>query len=128
MSFKKFDKGKPRFDLIDPDFELELAEILTEGASKYGDENWKEADPCEGEARYYAALRRHLNAWSRGEDVDLESQKSHLAHAAACLMFLRHFERAFSGPVDRDCIPRAIGCRISNCPDCALDDMDEPGA
>lgn len=91
--FRKDDAGKTRFDLLDPWFLLEIAEILTQGAAHYGDENWKKADPSSAKTRYTAALHRHLNARARGEIRDPDSGRRHLAHAACCTMFLLWFER-----------------------------------
>lgn len=87
----KFDAGKLRFDLITPDIEEQLAAVLTHGAKKYAPNSWKEnvEDPIN---RYYAALRRHLNAWRKGEKIDAESGLNHLSCAAANIMFLLHFE------------------------------------
>ena len=93
MSFTKFDDGKIKYHLIDFDFEKELASILTEGAARYGEYNWQEADPVDAEHRYYSALRRHLDAWLRGTEVDPDTGLPHLAHAACNIMFLRWFER-----------------------------------
>jgi len=86
----KYDTGKPRYDLIDPDVELQLAKILTTGAIKYADDNWKKV-PDSGR-RYYSALRRHLEAWRMGESIDPDSGELHLSHAYACLHFLIWFE------------------------------------
>lgn len=87
---KKNDLGKLRFDLVDADFEEQLAKVITYGANKYAPDNWKKVeDPVN---RYYAALRRHLAAWRKGEKVDPESGLNHLAHVAANVMFLMHFE------------------------------------
>jgi hypothetical protein len=91
--FIKHDAGKLRFDLIDPEFEAELADILTIGAKVYSPDNWKYAEPTEARARYYAAFRRHMNKWFAGESTDPDSGKPHLICAACCLMFLRWFER-----------------------------------
>jgi len=88
---RKDDQEKPRFDLIEPQFERKLAEVLTSGAARYGDENWKKVP--EGRPRYYAALRRHLQAWREGELLDPETRKPHLIHAACCLMFLEWIDR-----------------------------------
>jgi hypothetical protein len=93
VTFVKHDAGKLRFDLIDPRFEAELAAILTHGAAKYADNNWQNAEPVEARARYYAALRRHMNAWYAGEVVDPDSGMPHLICATCCLLFLRWFER-----------------------------------
>jgi len=82
----KYDLNKPRFDLIDAEYELALARVLTMGAAKYGPDNWQDLE--DAEHRYLAACRRHLNKYSRGERLDRESNQSHLAHAACNIMFL----------------------------------------
>lgn len=87
---RKDDEGKLRFDLLDPEFEEQTVAALTHGAKEYGDNNWQHVeDPVN---RYYAALRRHLAAWRKGEKVDPDSGLNHLAHVAANVMFLMHFE------------------------------------
>lgn len=91
--FVKADAGKLRFDLVDHRFERELAEVLTHGAKKYADNNWKLANPAEAKARYRAALRRHYDLWMDGQEFDADSGCPHLACMTACLMFLRWFER-----------------------------------
>jgi hypothetical protein len=93
VTFVKHDAGKLRFDLIDHRFERELAEVLTHGARKYADDNWKYAEPLEARRRYRAAYRRHENLWLDGEEFDTESGLPHLICMACCLMFLRWFER-----------------------------------
>ena len=87
----KYDDDKARFDLIEPEFEEDIANILTMGANKYAPNSWQHIE--DGKNRYYAALRRHLNAWREGEKTDQESGISHLAHVACNIMFLMHFER-----------------------------------
>ena len=82
----KFDSGKPCFSLIEPNFALELAKVLTMGAEKYGPEDWKTTDNAH--RRYLDALHRHLNAFERGQWDDPESGRPHLAHVAANTMFL----------------------------------------
>lgn len=91
---KKNDKGKLRFDLINPEFTKAVAGVLTFGAEKYGPNSWQNLeDPVN---RYYAALLRHLNAFHSGEAIDKESGLSHLAHAATNIMFLMHFTQSES--------------------------------
>jgi hypothetical protein len=82
----KYDNNKLRYDLIEPEFLEGLAKILSLGAKKYSDGNWKNVNPFKD--RYYAALLRHIQAWRKGELIDSESGESHLYHAACCLMFL----------------------------------------
>lgn len=84
----KFDTGKPRFDLIDPEWELEVVKGLTHGATLHGDHNWQQV----AAKRFHAALRRHLNAHMRGEVIDKDTGLSHLALASCNLMFLHYME------------------------------------
>lgn len=83
---RKDDAGKTRYDLVLPEFEEELAKVLTKGAEHYGANNWQEVEDAEN--RYYSALRRHISAWRRGEKIDNDTGLGHLAHAACNLMFL----------------------------------------
>jgi hypothetical protein len=80
----KKDQGKPMVDLIVPEFILELAEVLTQGAVKYKPDNWQTIE----KRRYIAALYRHLLAYHKGEKDDGESKLSHMAHVAANAMFI----------------------------------------
>lgn len=81
----KFDAGKPRFDLVSPEWEEGLARVMQHGAQKYADRNWEKGIDV---GRCYAAFRRHVNAFLKGEDIDPESGLHHLFHANANLMFL----------------------------------------
>lgn len=83
---RKFDTDKPRWELLPFKEVGEIVEILTFGAKKYEDENWKYVKPFK--KRYLGALLRHITAWAEGEKKDPESGKSHLAHAGCCLLFL----------------------------------------
>jgi len=88
---KKNDEGKLRFDLVLPEFEEDVAAVLTVGAETYGANNWQKVE--DATERYYAALRRHIAAWRKGEKTDPDSGISHLAHAACNLMFLHYLEK-----------------------------------
>jgi hypothetical protein len=76
----KADAGKPRgFRMLPPDTLAELAEIYTYGCQKYARDSWRNVpDAVE---RYYDAMERHLGAFNKGEEFDVESGKRHLAHA-----------------------------------------------
>ena len=84
---RKDDQDKLRYDLLDVDFEDEMAKVLTEGAKKYSPNSWKTVEDAKN--RYYAALRRHVAAIRRGEFRNLEDgDVSHFAQIAINAMFL----------------------------------------
>jgi len=95
---KKFDTGKPRYDLLPPELLAAVADVLMFGASKYGERNWEKGMSW---GRPFAALMRHMWAWWRGEDRDPETGLSHLAHAACCVAFLLAYECREIGTDDR---------------------------
>lgn len=86
--------GKLRWDLL-PLSEIEdVVKILTFGANKYSDNNWKNAIyDTDHKNRYFAALMRHLVAWRNGEVIDPESKLPHLAHAMCNVLFLMWFDK-----------------------------------
>lgn len=83
---RKYDHEKPRMDLIPPRAEWAMAEVLTYGAQKYGEDNWRHVE--NRRARYLAAALRHINAYREGHDSDEETHIHHLAHAMCCLAFI----------------------------------------
>ena len=85
-SGKKFDQGKLRFDLVPPECEEALVRVLTHGVGKYEANNWQQVEPFKD--RYYAALRRHENAWRQGEIIDPETGLYHSAQMMCNAMFL----------------------------------------
>lgn len=89
MKGMKFDTEKPRWDLLPLETVEEMVEVLTYGANKYEDNNWKHVQSN----RYVAALMRHITAYQSGEQNDAESGLHHLAHAMTNVMFLLWLER-----------------------------------
>ena len=87
---RKDDSEKSRWDLLPYDALEQISDVLTYGAKKYEEHNWKKVPKSKG--RYFAAAMRHLTAWFRGERLDPESGHPHLAHAACCLLFLMWFD------------------------------------
>lgn len=86
----KYDNGKPRYDLEQVLALEEVTKVLTFGASKYADDNWRLVENAK--KRYYSAARRHLAAHQKGEVHDTESGLHHLAHAACCINFILELE------------------------------------
>jgi len=82
--FLKFDDDKLRYDLIMPEWETALAEVLTHGAKKYKPNNWQQGEI----ERYVAATMRHWNAYRSGEKTDPDSGFPHLWHVMTNIAFL----------------------------------------
>jgi hypothetical protein len=82
----KWDNEKPRWDLLDYGALGQVVDVLTYGARKYSPQNWRKVP--DHRARYFAAAMRHLVAWQTGSRDDTETGMNHLAHAAACILFL----------------------------------------
>lgn len=94
----KADGGKPRLDLVPYLPTLEAAKVLTFGAQKYDDHNWRKGFPF---SRIKSSLDRHVGAWWNGEDLDPETGISHLAHARCNIDFLLEFTLTGTGTDDR---------------------------
>jgi len=83
----KDDAGKIRYDLLDVNFEEEMAKVLTIGTKKYAPNSWKNVSDAKN--RYYAALRRHTAATRKGEIINKEDGNvNHYAQIAVNAMFL----------------------------------------
>ncbi len=92
LAGRKDDDGKPRWDLL-PFAEVEeVVKVLTYGARRYGDHNWRQVDNAQN--RYLAAALRHISSHRQGAQLDDESGLPHLAHAIASLLFIMALERA----------------------------------
>lgn len=81
----RFNKGKPETSQLDPRFILALADLMTVSAEKYGKFNWALGQQYHTP---FDSCMRHLLKFMNGENVDEESGKDHLLHAAANLMIL----------------------------------------
>lgn len=95
---RKDDGGKPPLHLIAPDFLYAIAEILDFGAKKYAPRNWEKGMDW---SRVYRAAVGHLFDWFMRKGPDPETGKSHLWHAACCIMFLVVYEIRGVGKDDR---------------------------
>lgn len=94
----KYDQDKIRMDLLPIGPLTEIAKVLTFGATKYSDENWRQGFSYK---RVYGALLRHTFLWIRGEDKDPETGLSHMAHAGCCILFILEFILHGTGKDDR---------------------------
>lgn len=87
---RKYDSGKPMYNLLPADALEEVVKVLTYGSVKYNEpaheENWRKVQYPE--QRYFAAMQRHVWATRKGEMNDPESGISHYAHAITSLLFL----------------------------------------
>lgn len=84
----RYNEGKPRLGLLPPELMVEVAKVMTFGASKYGDDNWKKGLSDEN---CLSSCMRHLAKYMAGNEFDAESGLPHLAHAACNIAFLLHF-------------------------------------
>ena len=66
---------------------MELGLAFMEGARKYGRHNYRAIGVRA--SIYYDAAMRHLMAWWEGEDIDTDSDLSHITKAIATLTVLR---------------------------------------
>jgi hypothetical protein len=96
-TFKKNDildnKIKPR--LIDPKFKEDLSMLLTLGAEKYEENNWKLATKKDI-PRYRDALERHLIKYDNGEIIDKDTGLPHMVCIAFNSMALHYFDIKFN--------------------------------
>lgn len=77
-------EDKPFYDLIPYEPLKRLAMHFTNGAKKYGENNWQKANSPEEYQRFLRSAFRHLTAWSAGkEDED---------HASACIWNIMAYE------------------------------------
>jgi len=81
---KKYDGGKPQMHLLPSKAIQEVGDVLTFGAIKYGEHNWKKLDNLQN--RYTSAALRHIFQ-SMEEELDEETGCHHEAHAICCLLF-----------------------------------------
>jgi len=86
----KFDGEKIRLDLIPPAATEGIGLVLTFGAKKYAAYNWAKGIHY---SRILGAIKRHLLAIEKGEDVDPESGLLHIDHIACNAAFLQTFQR-----------------------------------
>lgn len=84
----RYNEGKLRWGLVDFDALSPMVRVLEAGAKKYSDHNWKKGLSYTSTME---SLQRHLNSFSRGEDLDQESGLPHIGHILCNAMFLSYY-------------------------------------
>lgn len=84
----KHDGGKVMYHLFPLEAFDEINKVLAFGATKYAERNWEKGINF---SRLFNSTLRHLFSWWRGENLDPETNLSHLAHAATNVIFLLTF-------------------------------------
>lgn len=82
----KHDQEKAPLELLSSIWVEGVGRVLGFGKKKYAAHNWRKGIQL---SRLLGAALRHIFAYLRGEDNDLESGLPHLDHASCCLMFAR---------------------------------------
>lgn len=85
----KANQGKPRMSLVSPIAVRKIAHVMTDGARKYSDNQWRNGFYF---TELIDALERHSNAYLAGQKVDPQSGYSHLSHLGCCVMMLLELE------------------------------------
>jgi len=98
-SGKRFNQGKPRYDLIPTFAQEQYAKVLTKGAEKYGSHNWRQGMKW---SNVLASLERHLEAVKKGEDYDEETGLLHSAHIMCNAGFLTEYYKIYPQGDDRN--------------------------
>ena len=88
----RFNDGKADFSLIPLCTLEDEARVWMHGERKYKRNNWMKGMDW---SIPFACAMRHLAAWQRGEDIDVESGLPHLAHAQCNLRMLTLYAKNF---------------------------------
>lgn len=83
----------------------EVARVYGYGAQKYDRDNWRKGYAW---SLSLDALLRHIEQFRRGESVDTESGRQHLAHAAFHLFTLMEYDSKGLGTDDRGDLPQSV--------------------
>ena len=81
----RFDKNKNKLSLISPLAIEAMGRVLTFGAAKYEEHNWRKGMKW---SKSLNSLKRHLLEFEKCNDKDEESGELHMAHVIVNAMFL----------------------------------------
>lgn len=108
---RRYNKGKLRYELISQIGLKKLAEVYTKGAEKYtlyddkgnliedGANNWRKGMSW---MSTIASVKRHIEQWQSGEDIDADLGTEHLANAAWGLFTLLDYKTNYPQGDDRN--------------------------
>jgi hypothetical protein len=95
----RLNEGKLRYDLIHPEAEKGLVQVLTKGSIKYAPRNWENGMAW---SKIISSLKRHLAAIESGEDFDIETGELHADHLQCNSHFLSAYYRIYPQGDDRN--------------------------
>ena len=85
----RHNEGKPKWSLVDYKSIEPMIRVLEWGSEHYGPNNWKKGlDPVE----ILESMQRHLAALMDGEELDKETNLSHMAHIQCNAMFYNYMK------------------------------------
>lgn len=93
----RYNKGKPEFSHLSPDFIMDMMGLMTKSAEKYSYLNWTSKQDLRTASD---SLMRHLLKFLQGENIDDESLYSHLTHIAVNAMIMWQNHKDFGDEVD----------------------------
>lgn len=92
-------EGKTRHDLLEPYAIEQVAKVFSLGAVKYAPYDWLMGGMPY--SKMLASLKRHINAFEMGEDLDPETGLHHMAHAAWNALGIVSYSKWFPENDDR---------------------------
>lgn len=94
----RHNQGKVQLREVDPAFIIGLGEVLTAARGFYDEGNWQKETKF---STPYESAQRHLLKFWSGQELDDQTGKHHLLHAATNLMFLFYHLDSGKGIDDR---------------------------
>jgi 5'(3')-deoxyribonucleotidase len=96
---KRFNEGKTKHSLTPPFAQEQYARVLTEGAKKYGNNNWQKGMSW---SKVIDSLKRHIIAFENGIDYDEETGCLHMAHIMCNAGFITEYYEIYPEGDDRE--------------------------
>jgi hypothetical protein len=95
----RFNQNKIKTHLIPPFSMEQLGRVLTFGADKYGENNYRKGMPW---STVIGSLKRHLLEFEKGVDFDPETGSLHMAHILCNALFLLEYYKIAPHEDDRE--------------------------